>query len=79
MAPRAVFDVANQTQTQVNSSGTTTYSFDAVGNKQIVNAPGGITTNVWDYENQTTLTVKPSGQRVTMLYDADLLRVRKET
>jgi YD repeat-containing protein len=75
----STYDAANQTQTQVSSTGTTTYSFDAAGNEQIVQAPSGITTNVWDYENQTTLTVKPNSQRVTMLYDADLLRVRKET
>jgi hypothetical protein len=49
------------------------------GNQQIDNAPDGITTRVWNYENQRILLVKPSGARVTMAYTADFRRVRKES
>jgi len=56
-----------------------TFTFDASGNQQIENAPTGRTTNTWDYENQLTRVDLPSGARVTMAYDADFLRVRKET
>lgn len=53
-------------------AGTTTFTFDAAGNQQIEVAPSGITTNVWDYENQRTLVLLPSGQRETITYNADL-------
>jgi YD repeat-containing protein len=51
----------------------------AAGNQQIENAPTGRTTSVWDYENQLIRVDLPSGNRVTMAYNADFLRVRKET
>lgn len=38
---------------------------DAAGNQQIENAPAGITTNAWDYENQRKLVLHPGGQRET--------------
>jgi hypothetical protein len=41
-------------------------------NQQIEAAPGGITTNVWDYENQRTRVLLSSGQRETITYNADL-------
>jgi YD repeat-containing protein len=37
------------------------------------------TTYVWDYENQPTQILLPSGQIVTNSYNADQRRVRKET
>jgi YD repeat-containing protein len=74
------YDAANQFQTSRDASGVTTYSFDANGNQQIVEAPGGgRTTYTWDYENQTTLIQLPTGARVTMAYNADNRRVRKVT
>jgi len=73
------YDAANQLQTLVDATGTTTFTFDASGNQQIENAPTGRTTNSWDYENQLTRVALTSGARVTMAYDADFLRVRKET
>ena len=38
----------------------------------------GTTTNTWNYENQLTGVVLPSGQRVTMGYNADFRRTRSE-
>ena len=74
------YDAANQLETRVDSSGTTTYTFDANGNQQLVEDPSNqITTTVWDYENQPTLYVLPGASRVTMAYNADNLRVRKES
>jgi YD repeat-containing protein len=75
----STFDAADQLQTAKDSSGTTTFTFDASGNQQIENAPGGVTTHTWNYENQRTLIVKPSGERVTMAFNADFRRVRKES
>ena len=69
------YDVANQLQTAKSSAGTTTFTFDQAGNQQIEQAPTGTTTNTWNYENQLTGVVLPSGQRVTMTYNADLRRV----
>ena len=39
----------------------------------------GIIFETWDIENQPTLFQKPDGSRVTMTYNADHRRVRKET
>ena len=74
----STYDAADQLQTAKDSSGTTTFTFDASGNQQIENAPGGITTHSWNYENQRIGIVQPSGSRVTMAYNADFFRVRKE-
>jgi hypothetical protein len=59
-------------QIAVSPSRTTTFTFDAAGNQQIEAAQSGITTNVWNYENQRTLVLLPSGQRETITYNADL-------
>jgi YD repeat-containing protein len=67
-------------QTSRDTSGVTTYTFDANGNQQVVEAPGGgRTTYTWDYENETTLVQLPTGARVTMAYNADNRRVWKDT
>ncbi len=58
----------------------TTYTFDANGNQQVVEAPsGGKTTTTWDYENQPTLVQKPDNSRVTAVYNTDNRRIRKGT
>jgi hypothetical protein len=49
------------------------------GNQQLEVAPSGITTNVWNYENQRTAVLLPSGSRETMSYNANLRNVRTET
>jgi hypothetical protein len=40
-------------------------------------APAGTTTNVWNYENQRTEVLLPSGQRETMAYNADFRMKRR--
>jgi len=73
------YDAANQLQTSRDATGVTTYTFDANGNQRIVQAPsGGLTTSTWDYENQMTLVQLSTGARVTMAYNANNRRVRKE-
>jgi YD repeat-containing protein len=47
--------------------------------EQIDQAPEGTTTRTWNYENQPTLEVLPSGQRATMAYNANFRRTRKES
>ena len=43
-----------------------TYAFDANGNQQIVESPGGQrTTNSWGYENGLSAVAMPDGSRVT--------------
>jgi YD repeat-containing protein len=53
-------------------------TFDAAGNQQIEQAPGGTTTNVWDYENMRTAVLLPNGTRQTMTYNADLRQHLRE-
>ena len=69
------YDPANQLVSSVDSTGTTTYAFDANGNQQIVESPGGQrTTNSWGYENGLTAVAMPDGSRVTYTYNADDVR-----
>ncbi|QDT31466.1 RHS repeat domain-containing protein [Thalassoglobus polymorphus] len=73
------YDAANQLSNSVDANGTTTYTFDADGNQQLVQAPDNDrTTTTWDYENKTTLVELPSGIRNTMSYEPDGLRVKLE-
>jgi uncharacterized protein RhaS with RHS repeats len=74
----STFDAACQTQFAASPAGTTTFTFDAAGNQQIEQATSGTTTNVWNYENQRTLVLLPSGQRATMVYNADFRCVYKD-
>ncbi len=75
-----VYDASNQIQFSQDGSGRTTYVFDPNGNQQLVREPSGNrTTTTWDYENQPTLYCLTSGDRVTMAYNADNRRVRKES
>ena len=75
----STYDAANQLQTATESNGVTTFIFDAAGNQQTEQASSGTTTRTWDYDNQQTGVVLPSGARVTMSYNADFRRVRKES
>jgi hypothetical protein len=59
----------------ISSAGTTTFVFDQAGNQQIEQLLTGTTTNIWNYENQLAEVVLPTGQRVTMMYNADFRRV----
>ncbi|MEW4526647.1 RHS repeat-associated core domain-containing protein [Maioricimonas sp. JC845] len=71
------YDAANQLVTSLDSSGTTTYTFDADGNQQLIVAPSGNrTTTTWDFENRTTLVELPDATRNTMLYEPEGLRVQ---
>lgn len=72
------YDNANQLMTAVAPSGMTTFTFDMAGNQQLESTPAGVTTNIWNYENQMSGTILPSGQRVTMAYNAEFRRVRME-
>ena len=75
-----VYDAANQLSSSEDVGGTTTYTYDANGNQHVTVAPGGSrTTQIWDYENRLVRTLQPGGGVFTMAYDADGLRVRKET
>ena len=56
----------------------TTYSYDANGNTQVINAGGSLTTNTWDIENRLTVVQLPAGTRTTASYDGDGKRRRYE-
>jgi YD repeat-containing protein len=75
----STYDAANQLVTAIGSDGVTTFMFDAAGNQQIERSPTGITTNVWDYENQRTGVLLPGGERETMVYNANFRNVRTES
>ena len=75
-----VYDAANQLSSSQDAGGTTNYTYDANGNQHVTVAPGGSrTTQIWDYENRLVKTLQPGAGVFTMAYDADGLRVRKET
>jgi YD repeat-containing protein len=61
----------------------TTHVYDPMGTRLIKNEAGvlttsGTTTSVWNFENERTLVLLPSGQRATMAYNADFRCVYKE-
>ncbi|MBM3500205.1 MAG: RHS repeat-associated core domain-containing protein, partial [Armatimonadetes bacterium] len=62
-----------------DASGTlTTYTYDENGNTLTTDAAGAVTTMTWSYEDEM-LTVQPStGGRVTMTYDGDHLRRKRQ-
>lgn len=71
---------ANQIVYSRAAAGRTTYTFDANGNQQVVRNPDNTrTTTTWDYENQPTLYKLSTGARVTMAYNADNQRTRKDS
>jgi hypothetical protein len=75
----AVPEAAHRRNAALTPADVTTFTFDAAGNQRIENAPGGITTNVWDYENQRTGVLLPGGERETMVYNANFRNVRTES
>jgi hypothetical protein len=74
----AALHPVHQRESVKDFNGTATITFAAVGNQQIEQAPTGITTRTWDYENQQTAVLLPSGVRQTMTYNADLRQHWKE-
>jgi uncharacterized protein RhaS with RHS repeats len=75
----STFDAANQLQTVVDATGTTSYTFDEDGNQQIVEEPNGDrSTYSWDYENKNSAVRLPDGSRVTMSFNPDGIRVEKK-
>ena len=74
------YDAANQLETSVDGTGTTTYTYDDAGNLSVASAPGGSrTTYSWDDENRNTRIALPDSSLVTMSYRFDGLRYEKQT
>lgn len=74
------YDAANQLVTAVAAAGTTTYAYDADGNQRLVHAStGDRSTYIWDFENHNTRIDQPSSQIMTMAYEPEGKRVKKET
>ena len=72
----STFDGGDQLINVQDSTGFTTYAFDANGNQSLVVSPtGNRTTSTWGYENQIELVNLPNGNLVTSSYDADNFRV----
>ncbi len=71
-------DAANQLVKTVDSTGTTTCSFAATGNQRLEQAPSGITTNTWDYENRLTKVQLASGVVNTFTFSGDGQRVKTQ-
>jgi YD repeat-containing protein len=76
----SVYNGANQIVWSQDGSGRTTITYDADGNlTREVKPSGQITTSVWDAENMNSAVLLPDTTRVTYTYNADHLRVRKDT
>jgi RHS repeat-associated protein len=76
----SVYNGANQIIWSQDGFGRTTITYDADGNlTREVKPSGQITTSVWDAENMNSAVLLPDTTRVTYTYNADHLRVRKET
>ena len=76
----SVFDAAMQLKYTVSGGIRTTYTYDANGNQVgVLFAGGARNTTTWDYEDRGTRYALGTGPIVTMVYNADHLRVRKET
>lgn len=74
----ATYDASDQVTNSKDSTGITTYSFDANGNLSLAISPAGDrTTRIWGYENQVVLVELPRDQVVTASYNADNRRVQK--
>jgi RHS repeat-associated protein len=75
----STYDAANQLVTALAAAGTTTYTFDANGNQQVVLEPSSDrTTNTWDFENRNTKVQLPAGTLNTYTYNGDGQRVKVE-
>lgn len=75
----STYDAANRLETAVDASGTTSYTYDAVGNLTKIEDPGSnVTSYTWDADNMRTKVEFPSGEVVTSTYDGDHLRVKRE-
>jgi YD repeat-containing protein len=71
------YDSANQLRYGQAVAGRTTFVYDATGNQRIEQPPAGNrTTTTWNFENQPTQYLLPSGSRVTMAYNGDNRRVQ---
>src|SRR5205814_1571359 len=76
----STYDAAKQIISSIKGADRTTYTFDSNGNQQVVRNPNATrTTTIWNYENQPTLYKQPANARVTMAYNADKLRVEKDS
>jgi len=56
----------------------TTYTYDENGNTVAVNAAGSRTTMTWSYEDEMLVAEPATGGRVTMVYDGDFMRRKRE-
>jgi YD repeat-containing protein len=72
------YDAASELTLEEAAGALTTYSYDQNGNTLAWNAGGSRTTLTWGYEDEV-LTVLPSaGGTVTMTYDGDHMRRKRE-
>ena len=76
----STYDAANRLIYAQDNTGRTTFAFDATGNQKRQTTPAGqITTSLWDFENLNKAVIQPSLSRTTFVFNADKLRVEKDT
>jgi RHS repeat-associated protein len=72
------YDAGNELTLEDAAGTLTTYSYDENGNTLVWNAAGSRTTLTWSYEDELLTALTPAGARVTMTYDADHMRRKRE-
>ena len=75
----STYDAANQQLLDVSPTGRTTYGYDNAGNRTLLNAPASSTYYTWDVLSRLTQELNPVAGPVTLSYDGDNRRVRRET
>ena len=78
MRTTSTYDAANQQLLDVSPTGRTTYGYDNAGNRTLLDAPAASTYYTWDVLSRLT-QANPIAGPVTLTYDGDNRRVRRET
>lgn len=75
----STYDAANRLLTEITPSGTSTFTFDADGNRTQQETPAGdLTTLTWDSQNRNIAVELPSLTIVTSVFNSDHNKVQRD-